>query len=256
MACEQLLATSRAKTKPLGKKLRAHVVDRAEKALSYLVLHKYRPVGGPLQHDGEILYRLAAEVCFIGQRLGPDADRLFETFGQLVMAYDEKWAKHLKRYVRACDGSSDDGRLSAVYDEAFRVQQPKSYAIRKARERRNAAREQRRGKGSQAGKQEDKQPSPQEEVRQDETVYAQANQADPEVLEVECEDETKSDPAIPEPETEPDAEPECDPDHAPGPPRMSELPPLPTLSGNGNILSDQKPVGNWADECEDLEVWN
>ncbi|KAK8115506.1 hypothetical protein PG984_012008 [Apiospora sp. TS-2023a] len=247
--CEQLLATSQAKTKALEKKRRALVIDRVEKALRYLVLYKYRPVGGPLQHDGEILYRLAGEVFHICQYLGPDADRLMEMFGHLVTAYDEKWAKHLKTYVRALG----DDRLSQVYNEAFRVQQPKSYGLRKRRERRNAARAQRRDMRSQAGKQKNEQQSPAAEmVEHDQTPNIQDQQVDSKVLEVECKHETNSDVAIPEP----DYEAECLPEEAPETPLTPELPPLPTLSADLDVLVDQKPITSWADECEDLDVWN
>lgn len=245
-ACEQLLATSRAKTKPfLDKKRRAHVIDRAAKALRHLLLYKYRRVGGPLPHDGEILYRVAAEVLAICRRLGhPDADRLVDMFGQLVTAYDEKWAKHLKRYVRACDG--EDGRLSAVYDEAFRVQQPKSFAIRKRRERQTAAREQRRNLQSQADKQkEEPGNSPGEVV--DDTLCVPDEEVNPEVLGVGCEHETNPDVVIPEPEGEPEFASE---EQAPETPPTPEQPAIPTL------FDGQKPVGNWADECEELDGWN
>ncbi|KAK7991409.1 hypothetical protein PG988_000203 [Apiospora saccharicola] len=249
-ACEQLLTTSQAKTKLfLGKKRRAHVIGRVEKALRYVVLYKYRPVGGPLQHDGEILYRLAAEVFHIYQHLGPDADRLMEMFGQLVTAYDEKWAKHLKTYVRALG----DDRLSQVYNEAFRVQQPRSYGLRKRRERRNAAREQWREVRSEAGKQENEQQPPAAEmVEHDQTPNTQDQQVDPTVLEVECKHATNSGVAIPQPGYEA----ECLPEEAPEAPLTPELPPLPTLSANQDVLVGQEPITSWADECEDLDVWN
>ncbi|KAK8880235.1 hypothetical protein PGQ11_001529 [Apiospora arundinis] len=131
-ACEALLATSEAKIKHPSKVRRAHIVDRVEKAMHYLVLQKYLPIGGPLQHDPDILYRLAAEVYDICQRLGPEADRLMSTFGQVVTASHEEWASHLYNYVRACDV-----RLSSVYIEAFTAQKQQNEALRAAHKQRN-----------------------------------------------------------------------------------------------------------------------
>lgn len=131
--CEVLLATGEAKTKPPSRARRGHMIERVERALRFVVSQKYRRVGGPLRHDPEILYRLAAEVSAICQRLGPDADRLMLTFGQLVTAYHQHWASHLYKYVRAYDV-----RLGSVYIEAFTEQQQKNEVLRKDREQKAA----------------------------------------------------------------------------------------------------------------------
>ncbi|KAK7976827.1 hypothetical protein PG989_015290 [Apiospora arundinis] len=131
-ACEALIAISEAKIKHPSKVRRGHIVDQVEKAMRYLILQKYLPIGGPLQHDPDILYRLAAEVYDIFQRLGPEADRLMSTFGQVVTAYHEEWASQLYNYVRACDV-----RLSSVYIEAFTAQKQQNEALRAAHKQRN-----------------------------------------------------------------------------------------------------------------------
>ncbi|KAK8070198.1 hypothetical protein PG994_006814 [Apiospora phragmitis] len=172
--------------------------DRVERSLRYLVHVKYRAIGGPLRHDPETLFRLAA--------------------------------RHLKAYVHACDD-----RLGAVYNEAFKLQQAKNREVGKKKQRQNAVRKQLLEVENQAvkNKKEEKKPCPPKKVEykrtndQGKLLYSAA-------VGVKCPQETKPKLEVPAPQCEPECEPECDPECGPEPapeaPREPEYSPLPMLS--------------------------
>ncbi|KAK8085739.1 hypothetical protein PG997_007010 [Apiospora hydei] len=248
--------------------------------------------GGPQSNS-----KAAGELCAICQRLGPDADRLVDVFGQLVTAYQEKPARQLKAYIRACGGE----RLGWVYNEAFKAQQAKN-AARQNQQRKDAAKKQqpRREVASPAV-----QPAPVAVVEQRapvaevKTTNGQGKLLYSKAVGAKCpkpETKPQPQPEIPAPE---ECEPECEsgpveyepipeihdgiylfgkpiagtkrmsysrsvgakcvpkPKPQPAAPLAPEPAATPTTASVAqDILGEQKPVGSWAEECEELDSWN